>query len=277
LDQKCDGAPVQFSYVDPSHNVLQRGLIHLIEAATGQPALKRLYLDYQAEKRPHDEFFDAAIEKLGLNVCYDADKLEALPKQGPLVVVANHPFGVIDGLMICWLTNKARGDFKILTNAVLCQAPELAHCVLPVDFSETKEAVATNLASRRIARDHLKMGGALIVFPGGTVSTTPKVFGRSVAVDPDWQPFTSHLIRQARASVAPIFFAGQNSGVFQFASHLSPVLRLGLLFNEVRRLQGQSLKVTIGETLAFDQLKRFKSRVEMAEYLKTVTYNLDDR
>lgn len=271
------GGPIAFTYADPSHNFLQKLIIRTIEGLTGQPGLRRLYLDYQREERPNTEFFDAAIDKLELDVVFDQTMLDEIPREGPLVVVANHPFGVVDGLMICWLTQKVRKDFRILTNAVLCQAPELVDVVLPIDFTGTDEALEVNLRSRREAREHLRAGGSIVVFPGGTVSNKERFFGSAAAVDPDWQPFTSHLIRTSRASVAPMFFVGQNSALFQFISHFSPTLRLGLLFNEVRRLRRRSLRVEIGQIIPFEELSQLGSRVELANHLRSVTYALGCR
>lgn len=268
-------AVINFTYADASHNLVQRSLIFAVEAMTGQPKLKRLYLDYQKEGRPHSEFFDAAIEKLEIDIDYDEELLARFPKTGPLVVVGNHPFGVVDGLMIGWLTSKVRSDFKILTNAVLCQAPELEHCLLPVDFTGTREALAINLETRKISRQHLKDGGAVIVFPAGAVANTTSFFQRR-AVDIDWQPFTSHLIRHSKATVGPLFFHGQNSRAFQLASNISPVLRLSLLFNEVRRLMGKTMKVSVGEPLPFEDLSRFDNREDLANYLRSYTYRLGD-
>ena len=271
IRQSDQDAVINFTYADPSHNWFQKAIIYTIEGLTGQPRLKRLYLDYQKENRPHSEFFAAAIERLEITVDYDHDKLKGLPAEGPLVVVANHPFGVVDGLMIGWLTSQVRPDFKILTNAVLCQAPELQHCLLPVDFSGTPEALAINLETRKAARQLLKDGGTVVVFPAGAVANAPTLLARH-AVDWDWQPFTSHLIRQGRASVAPLFFHGQNSRAFQIASNLSPVLRLGLLFNEVRRLMGKTMKVSIGTPIPFEALQAYENRKDLARFLQEETY-----
>lgn len=264
---------IQFTYADPSHNLLQKAVIRTIEGLTGQPKLKRLYLDHQKEKRPDAEFFDAAVTKLRLTVDFDEGRLQGLPRSGPLVVVANHPYGVVDGILICWLVSQVRPDFKILTNAVLCQAPELQDYVLPVDFSGTAEALATNLRSRAEARDMLKAGETVIVFPGGGVANTARVLDRS-ATDLPWQPFTSHLIRQSRATVAPFYFFGQNSRAFQLASHVSPVLRLSLLFNEVRRLMGTTIRVGVGDPIPFEAIEHLKDREALALHLRQETLGL---
>ena len=110
---------------------------------------------------------------------------ESIPKTGPLVVVANHPYGVLDGIAICWLVAQVRKDFKILINNVLCRAPEMAAHTLPVDFDATPEALQTNLTSRKQARQTLDAGGVVIVFPAGAISTTPRLLARR-AEEVDW-------------------------------------------------------------------------------------------
>ena len=166
-----------FSYATASDPPLKRGVIRLVEKATGQPKLKRMYLDNQRFPRPNENFFQAAVRKLALDVRYDVDALTAIPQTGPVVVVANHPYGVLDGIVISWLISKVRTDFVVLTNAVLMRAPEVNGFILPVDFSETEEAQKTNIASRAAARAQLEKGGVVVVFPAGAVSTAPDKLG----------------------------------------------------------------------------------------------------
>ena len=129
---------------------------------------------------------------LDVNVHYDAARLAAVPRRGPLVVVANHPFGVVDGLVLCHLVSLVRDDFKVVAMSTLCRVPEVRDYVLPINFADTPEAAATSARSRREARALLKDGGCLIIFPGGAVSTSREPFGR--AVDNDWHPFAGRLI-----------------------------------------------------------------------------------
>src|SRR5271167_1880208 len=166
-----------FSYATASDPPIKRGLIRLVEKATGQPKLKRMYVQNQRFPRPDETFWQAAVRSLALDVRYDRDALRAIPKTGSVVVVANHPYGVLDGIVISWLVSKVRPDFVVLTNAVLMRAPEVHGFILPIDFSETEEAQRTNLATRAAARARLEAGGAVVVFPAGAVSTTPDKLG----------------------------------------------------------------------------------------------------
>lgn len=271
-DQSLPADLPHFSYATAEHNLLKRLVIQLVERLTGQPRLKRLYLEHRLNPIPDEDFWSAAIRKLQLNLVYDRARWDAVPKDGPLVIVANHPFGVLDGIIISFLTSQIRPRFKVLTNSVLFRAPEVQPFLLPIDFAETRAALATNLDSRRQALQELNEGGAVVVFPGGTVSTATPPFGR--AFDPDWKPFTSKLIVQARANVVPVFFEGQNSRLFQIASNLSQTARESLLFKEIARRIGSDVPIRIGRVLPYADLERYKDRKELIEYLRRVTYEL---
>ena len=240
-----------FSYATASDPPLKRGVIRLVETATGQPRLKKMYLDNQRHPRPNENFLQAAVRKLAIDVRYDTEALARIPRTGPVVVVANHPYGVLDGIVISWLISKVRTDFVVLTNAVLMRAPEVNGFILPVDFSETEEAMKTNLATRAAAREKLERGGVVVVFPAGAVSTAPDKLGLKPAVDWRWQPFVSQLVQRSKATVVPIWFSGQNSRLFQIASHVSYTLRISLIFHEVRSRIGTALPVMIGAPIPY--------------------------
>ncbi len=183
---------------------------------------------------------------------YDEAQLARTPRDGPLVVVANHPFGVLDGIVMCALMERVRPDFRVLTNSVLMRAPEMRERMLPVDFSDTRQARRLNVESRARALDHVANGGCMVIFPAGAVSTSPDRFGSTPAVDGPWSPFAARLVRRGRASVLPVFFPGQNSRLFQIASHIHPNLRLGLFFHEVRRRIGTPFPVAVGDVAPFE-------------------------
>lgn len=262
-----------FSYAAPEDGKLKRLLIRAIEHATGQPRLKAMYLHHRANPREGETFWQACIRYLDLTVNINQMGLDGFPRSGPVVVVANHPFGVLDGIVLSYLVCGVRPDFKILTNSVLYRAPELRPYLLPIDFAETREATRTNIDSRAEARDLLKAGGVVVVFPGGTVSTAKRPFGR--AEDPDWKPFTARLIMGAKADVVPIYFAGQNGVWFQLASQMSQTLRVSLLFKEVADRIGTTITAHMGAPIPFADLQHLKDRQSMMAHLRQVTYDLE--
>lgn len=264
-----------FSYAADDDPRLKRFVIRLIERMSGQPYLRWLYEDHLTNPRPGESFWDAAVRKLELAIVCNEDALARWPKSGPLIVVCNHPFGVLDGVVASHLVAKVRNDFRVLTNAVLLRANEVRKFLLPIDFAETEEAVKTNLQSRAEAKAHLLAGGCLVVFPAGGVSTTPTPWHKR-AVDAEWKTFTARLIGQAKAPVAPVFFAGQNSRIFQLASHISVTLRLSLLFKEVHDKIGSEIHVRIGEPVPFEKLPATGDRVTFMRHLREMTYRLGE-
>ncbi len=264
----------EFSYASPEDPRFKRLVIQLIERITGQPELKRMYLEHQNNPKPGESFWEAAISKLRLSIDLNESDMSEIPATGPVIIVANHPFGVLDGLMVCWLVSRVRKDFKVLTNALLNRAEEIKPFLLPIDFEETKAALETNIRTRAEAKSLLERGGALVVFPGGTVSTTPSILARK-ARDPEWKTFTGRMIVQGKAPVVPVYFDGQNSRLFQIASHISMTLRLSLLFKEVHDRIGERLTIRIGKRIAYETLKGFSDRKELMAFLRDQTYALE--
>jgi putative hemolysin len=264
----------EFSYASPEDQRFKRLVIQLIERITGQPELKRMYLEHQNNPKPGESFWDAAISKLQLKIDLNENDLSEIPRTGPVIIVANHPFGVLDGLMVCWLISRVRNDFKVLTNALLNRAEEIKPYLLPIDFEETKAALETNIKTRAESKALLEKGGALVIFPGGTVSTTPTLLSRK-AKDPEWKTFTARMIVQGKAPVVPVYFDGQNSRLFQIASHISMTLRLSLLFKEVHDRIGENLAVRIGKRIPYETLKGFSDRKELMAFLRDQTYALE--
>lgn len=264
---------VRFSYSTADQPVLQRAVIQAIEKFGGQRKLKKLYFQHQLSVKGGENFFEAAIRLLKMKVEYDEAALAMTPATGPVLFISNHPYGVLDGITLTWLATKVRPDTKVLANDVLCQAPEAAANLLPVAFAPTREARETNVNSRLQAQAWLKDGHAIGIFPGGGVSTSEKPL-KGPAVDLPWAPFTAKLLRMSKATVVPIFFVGQNSRLFQLASHTSLTLRLSLVFRETARRIGSRLKVRVGAPIPFADIAHIDDRADLVMELRKRTFGL---
>ena len=247
--------PVHFSYSRKEHGLPQRLVIRLIERLTGQPRLERLYRAWAENPHPHENIFAAGLRLLNLRLDMDGAALAKIPRSGPVLFVANHPFGVVDGLAMGHLATRARADTLIMTHSLLCQPPEARDYLLPVDYGGTEEAQATTMATRRRAVNWLNLGHALVVFPGGSVATSQRPF-RGPAVEYAWHPFVGKLARLPGVTVVPVYFHGQNSRAFQILSHTNYALRIALLFRESVRRMGTSVKVSMGEPITPEALAR---------------------
>jgi putative hemolysin len=181
-----------------------------------------------------------------------------LDDNAPLIVVANHPYGILDGLGTLSLVERLGRPHKVLINNDLLRAPEIRPFSLPIDFSATREAQALNLQTRREALRHLSEGTTIVVFPAGGVATSPTTFGR--AVDLPWKRFTARMIHSSRAQVLPLYFEGQCSPLFQFVSKFSLTLRLALIIREFRVRVGQPLRVHVGDVIPPEACQEIRDR-----------------
>ena len=262
----------KFSYASDEVGPASQRLIRTIEKVSGQPHIKRLYEDYTRLGRPPELFWDDAVRTLRLELELNKRPAEALPPSGALVVIANHPFGVVDGIILCWLVSQVRSDYKIMTHRILYQAPEVRKFVLPVDFTGTRDAMMNNLESRRQAREVLEAGGALIVFPSGGVAFSRSWHGR--AVDLEWKSLAATLALATDADVLPIFFSGQNSRLFQVGANIHQVLKYSLLFHEVRNKIGATISATIGDVIPNERLRSIGDCRTITEFLRQTTHGM---
>ena len=261
-----------FTYASDEVGAVSRLVIRTVEALTGQPKIRRLYERYTKRGRPAELFWEDAIEALELTIRSNRVPADCLPRTGPVVIIANHPFGVIDGVILCWLAARVRADYKIMTHRVLHQAPEVRDHIIPVDFSGTRRALESNVASRREARDLLAAGGVLIVFPSGGVALSDGM--RGAAIDLEWKTLTAGLVLGSAADVLPIFFCGQNSRLYQIAGNIRQTLKLSLLFHEVSNKIGKTIEIRVGDVIPNARLQAIGDRQQVIDFLRETTHGL---
>ena len=264
----------ELTYASPDQPWWQRQMIKSIENCSNRKHLERLYGIWQ------DTIVDKSdrmmTDLLGLlQVDMKVNAREWPPKNlpdGPLVIIANHPFGIGDGIAILSIAETLQRPFKILINKELLKVPEIERYSLPIDFEETKEALQNNLRTKREAIRLLNEGYTIVIFPAGGVATAKKPFGP--AEDLPWKLFPARLIQQSKATVLPVYFHGQNSRIFQIASHVSQTLRLSLLVREFSRFAGSILPVRIGDLIPYEEFSEIRDRKALTQYLYDCVFGM---
>ena len=260
---------------DSEHNFAQKLIIKTIERATGRKKLEKVYKEYSEKTNDPRFFWSTVLEIMNIKVSNKSKKSLEIPQSGPLLIISNHPFGIIDGLILCSLASKVRSDFKIMTHETLKLIPELDKFILPIEFSGTdKKTVKNNIKTAKEAKEHLIDNGLLIIFPSGSVSVAKDL--KTAAQDDEWKLFAAKLIHQTKTDVLPIYFEGKNGFLFHlFATKMkSQTLKYSSYIHETRRKIGKEVTIYSGEILKYKDIQSIKDRVELTKYLKNLTYNL---
>jgi putative hemolysin len=222
----------QLSYAGTFTNPWKSGTIRAMEWMTGKLHLLRLIRKFEkSEKVTGQAFFTKALATMGIGLQTPAEQIARIPATGPVIIVANHPHGLVDGMILAELIGRVRQDYKILTRSLLTGVQEIAQFMIPVPFPHEHDALQQSLDMRRQAMEHLDRQGVIVLFPSGAVANAARWFGP--AVEKEWHPFTAKMILKSRAVVVPVYFPGQNSRAYQIAAQISPTLRQGLLIHEV--------------------------------------------
>jgi putative hemolysin len=259
-----------------AHSASTRGgqaMIRLLENSTGRRRLIKRAQGYETDLAQGLDFWSVMIKRYGLSLDIFSGALDNIPETGPLILTANHPYGILDGLVMGHILSRTRGDFRILANSVFSRSGEISRILLPISFDTTRAAMLQNMATRREALKYLRAGGAIGVFPGGTVSTGARMFSRPM--DPGWRKFTARMAAKSGATVVPLYFDGHNSRLFQIASHLHVTLRLGLLIREFHDRLDAPVQIAIGQPIGRDILDPMAGDSNaMMDFLRKATYEL---
>lgn len=251
-----------------------RAIIRTLENVTGRIRMIKRASGYERDVENGADFWQVMVERYGLSLDVTKGSLDNIPADGPLILIANHPYGILDGLMMGHMLSERRNrDFRILAHRVFRKSEDLNKVVLPISFDEDREAVKLNLQTRKEAEKYLKDGGAVGIFPGGTVSTSARPF--SYPMDPHWRNFTARMIAKSGATVVPVFFQGNTSRLFQVASHMHYTLRMGLLIKEFAKRVDTKVQVVIGDPIPPEEIRaRATDSKELMDFLRKSTYDL---
>jgi putative hemolysin len=262
--------------------MLPEVLAHIAEFP-GIPALAGKFLPVdkmrelyrRVQQSPKGFRLENLLTEMRVDLRVDAADAARIPDSGPVVVVANHPFGMLDGAVLAVLLTRVRPDVRVMTNYLLRDVPELArHCIF-VDPFQSGDAIENNRRGVREALAWLQEGGMLAIFPGGEVSQWQ--FPQAEIADPAWNDTAVRLIRRTGAAALPVYFCGRNSVSFHLFGMIHPQLRTAFLLQEFLQQEGRTVEVRVGSEIPGDSVAGIADDREAIEYLRWRTYLLARR
>lgn len=266
---------INLTFPDPVRQALFNLVASPLEHAFGLAALNHLYANLVEQMRDDRNFLEKVLAILDVHYRALPEDLARIPKTGPVVVVSNHPFGGLDGIILAALLRSVRPDVKVMANHLLARIPDLAEYMIYVDPFGGNSAVRRNIRAVKSAIAWVRNGGLLTVFPSGEVSHID--LHKLAIIDPPWSPTIARIVRHGEAPVLPVFFGGSNSTMFNILGLVHPLLRTAMLPREFLNKRRQMISVQIGNLVSFSKLATFRSDEDMTAYLRLRTYLLQSR
>lgn len=266
----------KLSYATTFTNPWQANTIRAMEWMTGKLPLLRMVRRFEKMGPAEGQaFWSQALEIMGIDLRTPPEHIARIPERGPVIVVANHPHGLVDGMILAELIGRVRTDYRILTRSLLTGVTEIEQFMIPVPFPHEPDAREQSLEMRQRAMDHLKQGGVIALFPSGVVASSDRAFGP--VIERDWNPFTAKMVQRSGATVVPIYFPGQNSRAYQIANQVSATIRQGLLIHEVVQACHRSQRPVVGDPILPDEIRAFEGgQREFVAWLRDRTLALRD-
>ncbi len=263
------------TYSNTFDSPVKRNIIRTIEWCTGKVQIVRMIRKFERKGKFHGQaFWRAALDVMEIDLLTPEDQLDNIPTEGPVVLVANHPHGMVDGMILADLIGKRRTDYRILTRSILTGIDkDAADFMIPVPFPHEPDAQKKMVEMRRKTMEHLGKGGLVALFPSGVVASSESMFGP--AVEAEWNVFTAKMIRTSGAKVLPVYFAGANSRWYQVANQISATLRQSLLLHEIVHSCGKPQKPVVGPVVdQTDVTERIKDPRAFMAWLREKTLGL---
>lgn len=247
----------RLSYAGTFTNPVKVLTIRALEWLTAKLKLLSMIRSFEKSGAPVGvAFWSKAVRHMGIRIDTPADEIARIPATGPVVVVANHPHGLVDGMIMAELVSRIRPDFRILTRSLLTGIPEIEEFMIPVPFPHEENSRELGLQMRNLTMAHLANKGVVILFPAGRVASSETWFGP--AIEQEWNVFTHKMIAKSGAMIVPIHFTGQNSRTYQIANKLAATFRQGLLLYEIKRALFKPQRPYVGHPIPANELDKWK-------------------
>jgi len=257
---------IKFKSPGVINRVVERG----VEIATQLTRLHKMYTELPVTDNSKD-FLQATLKTLGVNYSFKENEISNIPVQGSGVIVANHPFGGLEGVIMADLLLSIRPDVKIIANQFLSRITNISDLFIEVDPFGGKDAIKRNHKSVKQAYQWVKDGGLLVVFPAGEVSHLQ--LRKRMITDPEWKSLIARIVQREKAPVIPIRFQGNNSKLFQLAGLIHPRLRTLMLPREMLNKRQTTINLRVGEAIGYKSMEKMTNE-EIVRYLRLQTYLL---
>mgnify|MGYP001061995782 CR=1 FL=1 len=255
-------------------SITRKMILGAAEVLCGMTACNTIYQQI-SDDGTMVSFVRQALKTLDINYTVDELAITGIPTSGPCVLIANHPYGGVEGLILFDLIARIRTDFKVMGNHLLGRLPALHSHLIAVDPFAGKNSARENIAPLRHALKSLINGELLIIFPAGEVSY--RVSKKAGIVDPSWSDSVARIIRRSKAPVVPICFPGHNGPLFQWAGKIHPRLRTALLPRMLLKQRHQCKQVIIGQLIPPRNCNKLTDDHELINYLRLRTYALEGK
>lgn len=232
--------------------------------------IKSLYKINYEDLKKSSNFWKKTLDIL--NIDYYAENIANIPKTGSAIVVANHPFGLLDGLIICSIICDIRKDYKILINEEVSQIDQIREYLLPIKFSTVTADIKKNIITKKKAIEHLNSNGILITFPSGEVATSSLIFNE--ANEREWKPLIGSIINKTKADIVPVRFFGKNSSFFHTIGFINNNLRRVLFIRELFNKKNKKFNLSIGKRITLLQKEKLSNR-QIVEKLRSIVLNIN--
>lgn len=262
----------KITYAGTYNKPFQNRVIKLCEKHLVKSEIFDRFMDMHQRVDSGEQINQALLTSFGLDIEVKEGSLDNIPSEGSVMVVGNHPFGIVDGMVIACLIRNVRDDIKIMAHQGISYLPQFKDYFLPINFDQTEEAKVTNKQTVQEFKRHLRDGGIGVIFPAGAVSTKRPLWKKNA--DPPWHPSAAKWANDFQCTVVPIFIDGKCGPFFQIASQFSMTLRLGALLYENAKLIDSKIGIRIGRDLKVQDLPSDWSSESIIEHLRSLAYGL---
>ncbi len=247
------------------------------------PLLKLVHFDkfqkisnrYATDPRTDEFIYNKLLDSLDVKTSYNQDKVAQIPREGPLLVVGNHPLALVDGFAIATVIRAIRPDMKGLTISGLKAVPNLKQHIIRVKLDNSEKSKKRNYQATMESIKWLKDGHALIMFPSGEFSVRKHLLDKTTIEDHEWAKGLGLLIRRCKPNVLPVFFYGQTSFLFQCISKIHKSLGKLFFLREILLARNTTVKFVIGDTIPSEALAKMDKSQDVVDYLRKVVYSLE--